>query len=136
MHLNSFTLVLVLTGAAVEGCAMTDGDTGPDHGAQVSSSTINLSAFVLNVTSGENPITVSSPGLGDNICPAFETRNFAYVGGSSLTIKTFATNTPDCEQFLRWDGACAGQGHQCSLVINSDLSTTSVFGPIRGCIPK
>jgi hypothetical protein len=125
-----------LIGAAVEGCAVTDSDSGPDHVAEVGTSITNLSAFVLTVTSGENPITVSSPGLGDNICPAFESRNFAYVGGSSLTIKTFPTNTPDCEQFLRWDGACAGQGHQCSLVINSNLSTTSVFGPIRGCIPK
>jgi hypothetical protein len=136
MRLSSFSLVLVLTGAALEGCAMTDSDTERDHAAEIGASTINLSAFVLTVTSGENPITISSVGLGDNICPAFESRNFAYVGGTSLTVKTFPTNTPDCEQFIRWDGACAGQGHQCSLVINSNLSTTSVFGPIQGCIPK
>jgi hypothetical protein len=136
MRLSSFTLVLVLTGAAAAGCAMTERDSGPDDIAEVGASVTKLSAFVLTVTSGENPITVSSPGLGDNTCPAFESRNFAYVGGTSLTIKTFPTNMPDCEQFLRWDGACAGQGHQCSLVINSNLSTTSVFGPIRGCIPK
>ena len=110
--------------------------TEPDQAPEVSTQTSNLTAFVLNVNSGENPITVSSPGVADNVCPAFETRNFAYIAGAQLSIRTFQTNQPDCEQFIRWDGACAGQGHQCSIVINSNLSTTSVFGPIRGCIPK
>ena len=136
MHLSSFSIVLVLAGATTAGCAVTDDHLEGNQAMEVGIATSNLSAFVLTVESGENPITVSSPGVADNVCPAFELRNFAYVGGSQLTIKTFPTNQPDCEQFIRWDGACAGQGHQCSLVINSNLSTTSVFGPIKGCVPR
>jgi hypothetical protein len=135
MQLSAFSIVLVLAGATTVGCATADDQLEGDQTAAVGATT-NLTAFVLTVESGENPITVSSPGVADNVCPAFESRNFAYVSGSQLTIKTFPTNLADCEQFIRWDGACAGQGHQCSLVINSNLSTTSVFGPILGCVPK
>ena len=115
---------------------MTDSHLEGNQAAEVGTETSSLSAFVLTVTSGETAITVSSPGLADNICPAFESRNFAYIGGAQLTIRTLGANIPDCEQFLRCDGACAGQGIQCNLVINSNLSTTSVFGPIRGCHPR
>lgn len=131
-YLRLSGLAVALTAASLGGCAMAE----PDQAPEISTRTSDLSAFVLNVNSGENPITISSPGTADNVCPAFETRNFAYISGAQLSIRTFQTNTPDCEQFIRWDGACAGQGHQCSIVINSELSTTSVFGPIRGCVPK
>ena len=134
LRLGSFFLALI--GAASGGCATTDSGTDAENDITATPETDGfLIDEVLTVTSGENDITVLSSS-GTDTCPAFETRNFAYIAGTALTIKTFPTNLPDCERFIRWDGVCAGQTNQCNLVINSDLSTTSVFGPILGCVPK
>jgi len=124
-------IALVLANMTLAACAM----PAPDELAPADDTAALTSAFVLTVTSGENVITVSSPGRNDT-CPRFETRSFAYLSGTALTVTTFAVNTPDCARFLRWDGACAGQSNQCSLVITSDLSTASVYGTIPGCHPK
>lgn len=112
---------------------MTDSDGS--QSAEISGSTPNLSAFVLSVTADEGRITVTGGGHTDT-CLAFSTCNFAYLGGTPLTIKAQAKNLVDCAQFTSWEGACAGQSATCSLVINSDLSTASVYGPILGCIPQ
>ena len=130
------SFVLALIGAASGGCATMDSSSdGEDNITTTPATGGFLINELLTVTSGENDITVSSSN-GTVTCPAFETRSVGYVAGTALTIKTFPTNQPDCERFIRWDGACAGQTNQCNLVINSDLSTTSVFGSILGCVPK
>ncbi len=95
----------------------------------------DLSAFVLTVSSDEGQITVTSSS-GTNTCIEADTCNFAYLGGSALTIKSQGQNLPDCEKFNHWVGACAGQTATCNVVINSNLSTSAVFGPILGCVPK
>jgi len=112
---------------------MTDSDTEASQTAEIV--TPSVSAFVLTVGSDENSITVTS-SAPTNTCPAFATCNFAYLQGTALTIKTPLKNLPDCEIFNHWDGACAGQGATCSVVINSDISTNAFFGPLSGCIPK
>jgi len=133
MRIYSFSLVLALIGAASGGCAMTDSGTEGSQTAEIV--TPSVSAFVLTVTADENRITVTSSSP-TNTCPAFSTCNFAYLGGTALTINTPLKNLVDCEIFNHWDGACAGQGNTCSVVINSDISTTAFFGPLSGCVPK
>ncbi len=112
---------------------MTDSGTEGSRTAEIV--TPSVSAFVLTVSADENNITVTS-SAPTNTCPSFSTCNFAYLQGTALTIKTKPQNLIDCEQFTNWDGACAGQGATCSVVINSDISTDAFFGPLRGCIPK
>jgi hypothetical protein len=133
MRICSFSLVLALIGAASGGCAMMDSNTDGD--AKLGTETSALSAFVLTVGADENSITVTS-SAPTNTCPAFSTCNFAYLQGTTLTIKTALKNLIDCEIFNHWDGACAGQGSTCTVVINSDISTNAFFGPLSGCIPK
>ena len=114
---------------------MTDSDIEGGQAAEIGSVTPRGSAIVLTVTSWVNDVVVLIPPGGFNTCPAFETCTFGYDAGTALTIKTRPKNLADCEKFVRWDGACAGQGATCSLVINNSLSTSAVFGPIPGCVP-
>ena len=133
-RLRSCSLVLALIGVASGGCAMTDSDIEGTQAAEIGSVTPKGSDIVLTVTSDVNDVVVSIFTTGFNTCPALETCTFGYDAGTALTIKTRPKNLAECEQFVRWDGACAGQGATCSLVINSSISTSAVFGPIAGCI--
>jgi hypothetical protein len=38
--------------------------------------------------------------------------------------------------FSSWQGACAGQGATCHLVVNSDLWSSAEWTRIGDCIPK
>jgi len=114
---------------------MTDSDTDTEASQTAEIVTPRVS-FVLTVTADENSITVTSTAP-TNTCPAFSTCSFVYLFGTTLTIKTPARNLPDCEQFTNWLGICGGQGATCTTTsLGGDISTTAVFGPIPGCIPK
>jgi hypothetical protein len=137
MHLSSFHLAAALIGVACGGCAITEGDAEPAQSVEVGAVTPNVSAFVLTVsTSGQSDIDVASSTSSNN-CPAGTTCNFAYLQGTAVTVVTAAQNLINCAKFSQWDGACAGQGPTCSLVINSNLSTHPryKFG-ILGCVPQ
>jgi hypothetical protein len=57
--------------------------------------------------------------------------------GSALTLSLTATqNRVDCLGFAGWNGACAGQGATCSLVLNGNLSTSVRWGRLGGCVPR
>jgi hypothetical protein len=136
MHLRSPHLALALFGVACGGCALTEGDAEPAQSVEVRAVASTASAFVLTVTASfESDIDVTNSTSG-NSCPAGSTCNFAYLQGTTVTVQTAATNLIDCARFSQWNGACAGQGATCSLVINSDLSTSAryKFG-IPGCVP-
>jgi hypothetical protein len=133
MRIGSFTVILALIGSASGGCAMTDSATEGSQSAEVTEKP-ELSAFVLTVNSDENSVTVASSS-GSNTCAAGPC-NFAYIAGTALTIRTANRNVPDCEQFTEWVGACAGQTSVCSIVINSNLSTSAEFGPYHPCTPQ
>jgi hypothetical protein len=137
MRIASCTLTLVLIGAA-SGCALSPLDAEATPADQLGTATTDLSAFVLTVSGIEAGVNVASPGRTD-FCPEGPACNFAYIEGSALTISPSATqNLADCARFTGWRGACAGQGATCSLVINSALSTSTIwkFGGIPGCVPK
>lgn len=106
--------------AAVAGCAVTPDDAGEGQAVQGITS---ASAFVLTVSGTEEAgITVTTTGVTDT-CAEFATCQFAFIAGSTLTIKPTTTrNTIDCLQFAGWLDACAGQPSTCTLVINSDLA--------------
>jgi hypothetical protein len=110
-------------------------DNDGNQPTEISTLTSSASAFVLTVTGEFGRITVTGGGHTDT-CPAGTTCNFAYLGGTALTIKAQAQNLIDCFKFTNWLGACSGQSATCNLVINSDLSTTAVYGPLSGCIPQ
>lgn len=111
---------------------MTNGDMESSRATEVDE-VPNVSAFVLSVATEEQPVTVTTSS-GTNTCPG--SCNFAYIGGTSLSIHAGAQNLADCMRFSSWSGACAGQGNPCTLVINSNLSTTALYSNIPGCIPK
>ena len=137
MHLRPFHLALALIGAACGGCALAEDDAAPGQSTEVSAVTPSISAFVLTVTANvESDITVTSPAHVDS-CTGGTTCNFAYLQGTALTIQTDAKNLIDCAQFSSWSGACSGQGANCNLTINSNISTSAryKFG-IPGCIPQ
>ena len=110
---------------------MPDSETGWD--TKIGTATAALSAFVLTVSSdfNGNTIKVTSPTHIDT-CARSATCNFAYLQGTSLTIHTDHLNRIFCSVFDSWVGACAGQTETCTIVINSDLSTTSVFADLGG----
>lgn len=110
---------------------MPDIDTEGDP--KIGTATAALSAFVLTVSSdfNGNSIKVTSPTHIDT-CGRSATCNFAYLEGTSLTIHTDAINRLACSVFDSWEGACAGQTETCTIVINSNLSTASVFADLGG----
>jgi len=134
MRIRSCGLMVVLLCAAVAGCAATP--TGADEGQDVQGIT-SAAAFVLTVSGFEAGIRVTTTGVTDT-CEADSQCQFAFLGGSTLTIKPTSTQQrADCLQFAGWQGACAGQGTTCTVVINSDLSVSENFWTrIGGCIPK
>jgi hypothetical protein len=92
-------------------------------------------AFTISVGTLENRITVSS-SRGIDTCD-LGSCDFAYAGGVSLTIRVTPTqNLADCLTFAGWHGACAGQGATCTLTINSNLSTSTMWTRLGGCIPR
>lgn len=134
MHIGSYGVISVLFGVVFAGCAATPGDV--DEGQDVQS-VVTTSAFVLSVSGDEAPIKVTTTNVTDT-CPAFSSCQFAFLGGSVLTIKPTTTrNLIDCLQFAGWTGACAGQGSTCTVTINSDITVGQHFWTrISGCIPK
>jgi hypothetical protein len=134
MRIRSCSVIVMLVCAAVAGCAVIPTDADED---QVAQSITPSAAFVLTVSGFEAAIRVTTTGITDT-CPADEQCQFAFVEGSTLTIKPTATQQrADCLQFAGWQGACAGQGTTCTVVINSDLSVSERFWTrIGGCIPK
>lgn len=125
------SLLVAVVGASLGGCV----DPSPGVGSEASELS-SASAWTLTVDADETNITVASPGLATNTCTAFSTCAYGFVSGLTLTIKTGAKNIPDCEQFSSWNGACAGQGTTCTVVINSDLTTGPNYTFIRGCQPQ
>ena len=92
-------------------------------------------AFTLSVDSIESGLTVSSSRGVDSCDSGF--CDLVYAGGASVSIHLTSTkNLTDCLQFSGWQGACAGQGATCNLVINSDLSSSAHWTRITGCVPK
>ncbi len=92
-------------------------------------------AFTVTLDSLESGITVSSSRGVENCDSGF--CDLAYAGGTSLTIHLTSTrNTADCLMFSAWQGACAGQGATCSVVVNSALSSSASWTRISGCVPK
>lgn len=133
MRIRSYGVIVVLACALVAGCA-----AAPD--ADESELTQGLgtrTAFVLTVSGFEADIRVTTAGVND-LCPADSQCQFAFIGGSTLTISPTATRQlADCLQFAGWNGACAGQGTTCTVVINSDISVSEKFWTrIGGCVPK
>lgn len=128
----SLYLALVVSGAILGGCAVTDSDIESQSAEDAVTSA--ASAVVLSV-SGIEGEDVASPGRFDT-CTNGQCQ-FAYLAGTSLTITPDGRNaTADCLQFASWSGACAGQGATCNLVINSALSVRSVWTRRPGCVPQ
>lgn len=50
-----------------------------------------------------------------------------YPAGEKVVLK--ATACPG-SYFVRWDGACAGQGAECTLIMDGDKQTSAVFEPL------
>ena len=126
-----FALALALVGAA-SGCAVED-----DTATESDELSIAVEAYVLHVSSDEGAIRVTKPGPISEVCPGYGGCNFAFLGGTPLTIRPVQPNNRiDCVKFVRWEGACAGQGSTCSVTINSNLATHAVWGPILGCDPR
>jgi hypothetical protein len=134
MRILSSGVIVALACALVAGCAATP--TGADED-QVAQGVTSTAAFVLTVSGFEAGIRVTTTGVND-LCPADSQCQFAFIGGSTLTISPTGTRQlADCLQFAGWQGACAGQGTTCTVVINSDLSVSEHFWTrIGGCIPK
>lgn len=120
--------------AAVAGCAT---PTSDGEGQAVQSAITPASSFVLTVSDQDGGVSVTTTNVSDT-CASFDTCQFAFIGGSTLTIKVTPTRIlADCLQFAGWDGACAGQGSTCTVVINSDISTSqNPWVSIPGCVPR
>ena len=134
---NSSLSILLISIAALSGCAVADATSNEGQTAQASTVSPDNSAFVISVGTDENPVRVSAPGTTTNICDIGSSCNFAYIAGTTLTVSTNPQNRIDCLALTRWGGACAGQGATCTVVLNSDLSTDAEFETfIRGCVPE
>ncbi len=132
--MQSLPVALGLIGVVLGGCALAPDEVETEQVAEVSAAP-SLSAFVLTVKANfqsDVSVTSSSP------CAAGATCNYAFLQGTTVTVETALENRIDCARFTAWTGACAGQGPTCTLVMNSDLSTTVArykFG-IPGCVPR
>jgi hypothetical protein len=117
-------VALVLLSAA--GCATSDGLTGADSPVETGAVAADSATFTLTVAADSGFVTVTGAG-SMNTCIPHTTCHLSYAAGTSLTVDTPVIGETDCFFFSRWDGACAGQTHSCSLILNSDLSTTAVY---------
>lgn len=124
-----FGIALGLLGAPAAGCATADGDSDDSQSSEIAAAP--AAAFVLSINGVEEERVVGG-GL-DTLCDG--ACSFAFLGGASVTI-TAIPNAADCLMWVSWTGACLGQGATCTLVMNSDLATTSRWGHINGCRPK
>lgn len=134
MRIRSCGVIVALICAAVAGCAATPTDIAEDQVAQDLTTT---AAFVLTVSGEEADVRVTTTNVSDT-CNADAECQFAFLGGSTLKISPTKTkNLIDCLQFAGWNGACAGQGTTCTVVINSDISVGQNFWTrISGCVPR
>jgi hypothetical protein len=110
---------------------MTDSPPGAGQAAEVGGLT-NLSSFTLFVGSDEGA-SVTVAGVLTK-CDLSCTLQFP--AGTSVTIHAKVQNLSDCLRFGSWDGACTGQGNPCTLVMNTDLSTSASSVRIPGCVPQ
>ncbi len=129
----SFMSLAVLMFSASIGCTQTPNDIDESQSDEIAAAP-QVSAFVLTV-SGIEGEDVASPGRVD-VCGGGPC-NFAYIGGTRLTITPDGSGAgADCLQFVGWGGACAGQGDTCTVVIQSNISAHSQWGRILGCVPR
>src|SRR5258707_1118587 len=99
MRIGSYGVISGLFCVVVAGCAASPSDI--DEAQDVQGVT-SASAFVLTVSGEEAAIRVTTTNVSD-LCPAFSTCPFAFLGGSTLTIKPTSTkNLIDCVQFAGW----------------------------------
>ena len=129
-------LAIASTGRVCGGC-LAEGDAESARSAEVGAATPSVSAFVLTVSANiESDITVTNSTSG-NTCPLGQTCNFPYLQGTVVTVRTEPQNLIDCRRFSEWNGACAGQGATCTLVMNSNLSTSPAYRfRVSGCVPR
>ena len=135
MRIRTGTLVLALF-MAMAGCAVTDDSEG-DRSSEATAAASSAPTFQLTVTSAGSDTVVSSAG-GVNTCPMTSTCSFAYAVGTALSIDVTTIFSPlnDCLRFVRWTGACAGQGRPCSATITDRNLTVSSTWQLRPhCIP-
>lgn len=133
MRIRSYGVIVVLACASVAGCAAApDADEG-----ELTQGLTTAATAVLTVSGFEADIRVTTTNVND-LCPADSQCQFAFIAGSTLTIAPTATRQlADCLQFSAWQGACAGQGTTCTVVISSDISVSEKFWTrISGCVPK
>jgi hypothetical protein len=112
------------------GCATSD-EAIDENQSQVEAT---ISAHVLHLTVG-GLTSIQSPGTPTQWLPA-GSRDYAFLHGSTVTLKEWGPDNNNCLMFHHWTGACAGQFTTCTLVMNSDLTTEAVWVPIKGCSPR
>jgi len=95
----------------------------------------DASAFVLHLSTREEVEVAASDGSVHP--PCFGSRcDIAFIAGVTVTLNVpFTTDEVNCLTFDGWTGACAGQGNPCKLVMNSDLTTATVWKRLLGCSP-
>jgi hypothetical protein len=131
--MRHIAIAFALALSTVAGCAVEDDAELATDEAEL---TAAATAYVLHVSSDEGAIRVTKPGPVHETCPGYGGCDFAFLGGTPLTIKPVQpTDRINCVKFARWIGACAGQGSTCSITINSNLSTHAEWDRILGCIP-
>jgi hypothetical protein len=135
MRISSCGVIFALACAAVAGCAATPTDADED---QVTQGITNTAAFTLTVSGNFFAGTSVTTTNVNDLCPSGSQCQFGFIGGSTLTIRPTETqDLIDCLRFSGWQGACAGQGSTCTVVINSNISVSqSRWTKISGCVPK
>jgi len=130
MRLFSFSLVVALSAGTFAGCAVEDRDPdGSQHAARI----VPATSFTLTVGSEAETVRVIT---GGGTTKGGTGSTLSFPAGTPVTINAQLQNLGDCLKFDSWDGACAGQGRPCSLVVNSDLDTGAHYVAIFGCIPQ
>ena len=136
-HSFALAVALALAGTVAGGCAVEDSDEdiASDELALATGDVApSATAFTLTITqnAGVGDVTVSwTPDFHDicrNDCQE------AILSGSRVTLHAL-TNRVDCFKFLKWDGACAGQGSTCEFTMTSDKSTMVTWTRLLGCDP-
>jgi len=134
-------IAFAMIAAVGAGCAVSDDPDGQSQAIGELVATTNASAFTLSLTNGGvGPVdavsVTSSDGTPIRDCDG-GLCNFAYLAGSRLSLSIAnTTDLVNCIRFSSWSGACTGPSTQCTLVLNSDLSTRAVWSRLRGCIPQ
>ncbi|HMG21070.1 MAG TPA: hypothetical protein VK607_07120 [Kofleriaceae bacterium] len=128
------SLVLAIAGMVGGGCATADGDAEADTSSEL---TGFVPSFTLHVSADENSVVVLQPNGPSNTCPNPNGCDFAYLGGTQLTIKPFPLiDRINCVMFSNWVGeVCHGQGSTCLFPLTADTSVHAHWIPLKGCVP-